>query len=183
MTAHSILWRRLDQPGHESARLFIQDSSPRLAGTAVFAHSRQPCRLDYMIVCDSGWQTLTARVNGWVGNDTIDLDIAADAARRWRLNGTEYPAVTGCVDVDLSFSPSTNVLPIRRLNLALGQEAEVRAAWLSFPGFTLEPLAQLYRRTDVTAYKYESAGGAFAATLHVNEAGFVVQYDRWLVEE
>jgi len=163
--------------------LFLQDSYWHLAGTAVFAHNQQPCRLDYLVVCDSEWQTLSGRVAGWVGNETVEIELSADSARRWRLNGTECPAVAGCTDLDLNFSPSTNLLPIRRLGLAIGQEAEVRAAWLRFPTFTLEPLEQLYRRIDAETYRYESAGGRFVTELQVNAAGFVTHYpDFWQVE-
>jgi len=99
------------------------------------------------------------------------------------MNGKECPEVAGCIDLDLNFSPSTNLLPIRRLNLAVGQEAVVRAAWLRFPGFTLEPLEQLYRRVDATTYRYESAGGRFVANLQVNAEGFVTYYPKfWQAE-
>jgi hypothetical protein len=94
----------------------------------------------------------------------------------WRLNGAACPQVEGCVDVDLNFSPSTNLLPIRRLRLDVGQEAEVRAAWLRFPGFALEPLEQRYVRTSADGYRYESAGGAFVRDLTVNGDGFVTRY-------
>jgi uncharacterized protein len=176
----SILWRRLDQPGHESARLVQQASQWQLSGTAVFAHSFahnwQPCRLDYRVVCDEAWQTLSGRVAGWVGNELVEIELKVDAARRWWLNGAECPAVAGSIDVDLNFSPSTNLLPIRRLDLPIGQAAEVRAAWLRFPQLTLEPLEQVYRRIDAETYRYESTGGSFVADLQVNAAGFVVSY-------
>lgn len=91
--------------------------------------------------------------------------------------------MAGCSDLDLNFSPSTNLLPIRRLGLAIGQEMAVRAAWLRFPSFTLEPLEQLYRRIDAATYRYESAGGRFVTELQVNAAGFVTHYpDFWQVE-
>jgi hypothetical protein len=172
----AILWRRLGQPGHESARLGVHQSGWHLSGTAVFAHDQQPCRLDYGVACDGEWRTVSGRVAGWVGFSTVEIVIAVDAARRWWLNGREYPDVAGCTDLDLSFSPSTNLLPIRRLNLVIGAQADVRAAWLRFPGFTLEPLAQVYRRIDVTTYRYQSAGGRFTAELLVNAAGFVTRY-------
>jgi len=184
MESQSILWRRLDVPGHESARLVARGSSWLLNGTAVFAHDRQPCRLDYSIICSSAWQTVSAKIGGWVGNDAIDLDIATDAARRWWLNGTECPVVAGCIDLDLGFSPATNVLPIRRLDLAVGQEAKVRSAWLGFPSLVFEEsLDQLYRRTSDETYHYESADGQFVTTLRVNAAGFPTHYYLWQVEE
>jgi uncharacterized protein len=171
-----ILWRRLDTPGHESARIFSRESRWHLTGTAVFAHERQPCRLDYSIVFDAEWRTVSGHVAGWVGAETVDLSISVGPHQQWLLNETEFPIVAGCTDLDLNFSPSTNLLPIRRLNLAVGEEAAVRAAWLRFPSFTLEPLDQTYRRLDEKTYRYESAGGRFVRELEVNEAGFVTLY-------
>ena len=172
----SILWRRLDRPGHEFARLLSQGAEWHLTGTAVFAHEQQPCRLDYVVVCDAGWLTLSGRVAGWVGDTKIEIEVAVDSARRWRLNGAVCPGVDACIDLDLNFSPSTNLLPIRRLGLEVGQEATVRAAWLRFPSFALEPLEQRYRRTAPATYRYESAGGRFVAELQVNAAGLVTLY-------
>jgi uncharacterized protein len=184
MTDATILWRRLDQPGHEAARLTWQGSLWHLAGAAVFAHDRQPCRLDYLVVCDSRWQTVSARILGWVGTKDIKVELSVDSAGKWRLNRMECPEVGGCVDVDINFSPSTNLLPIRRLNLGVGREAKVRAAWLRFPGFNLEPLEQLYRRIDDATYRYESAGGRFVVDLQVTSVGFVAKYPGfWQAED
>jgi len=180
MTSSSILWRRRDVPGHEAARLDSDNGLWKLSGSAVFAYQRQSCRLDYRILCDAAWRTSSARVAGWVGTDPIDIEIAAESDGRWRFNGEVAAQVSGCVDLDLNFSPSTNLLPIRRLALAVGQEAVVRAAWLRFPSFQLEPLEQLYRRIAERTYRYESAGGRFTADLEVDAAGFVLRYaDVW----
>jgi len=174
-TERSILWRRLDRPGHDACRLFRQDSSWRLAGTAVFAHEGLPCRLEYEVSCNSAWETREARVSGWIGARPIDSRLSVDSARNWRLDGIESAPTRGCVDLDLNFSPSTNLLPVRRLRLAVGAEGRVRAAWLRFPSFSLEPLDQLYRRLDDATYRYESATG-FTADLSVDEVGFVTRY-------
>lgn len=183
MTDPSILWRRLDRPGHEACRLSFHDSRWHLSGTAVFVHEDRPCRLDYLVVCNAEWQTVSGRVSGWVGEETIEIEIAVDSARRWWLNGEESREVEGCTDLDLNFSPSTNLLPIRRLSLEIGQSAEVRAAWLRFPSFRLEPLPQVYRRIAEATYRYESAGGQFVRDLPVNGAGFVTEYpDFWIAE-
>ncbi len=81
----------------------------------------------------------------------------------------------------MNFSPSTNLIPVRRLDLAIGESAEVKAAWLRFPEFKLEPLQQQYRRLDEFSYRYTSAGGQFVADLKFNWAGFVVDYpDLWM---
>lgn len=176
MAAHTILWRGLSRPGYESARLSFENSLWRLTGASVFLHNQQPCRLNYEVVCDSEWNTVSARVAGWLETRTIEVELNVDADHYWRQNGKEIPGVRGAIDLDLNFSPATNLLPIRRLNLAIGEEAEVKAAWLRFAGFTLEPLHQVYRRISAGTYQYESANGEFKADLTVNEVGFVTEY-------
>ena len=179
----SILWRGFAFPGHEACRMFAKDSHWHLEGTALFSHEQRPCRLDYQIVCDSAWRTLTATVEGWLGETVVGIQIRVEPTHRWWMNEVEQPEVMGCIDLDLNFSPSTNTLPIRRLDLAVGRTANVKAAWLRFPSFKLEPLSQQYRRLGETAYRYESAGGQFVADLKVNRSAFVVDYpDLWQSE-
>jgi uncharacterized protein len=176
MPSSRILWRRLNVPGHEAARLLSLHAIWLLEGVAAFVHEGEPCRLDYRVTCNSAWRTLSARVGGWVGAREIRTEISADDGGHWRLDGEPCPAVGGCTDVDLNFSPSTNLLPIRRLRLEVGQRAPVRAAWLRFPSFKLEPLEQVYHRTGVYTYRYESGGGRFVADLRVDGTGFVTEY-------
>ncbi len=176
MTTHSILWRGFHWPGYEACQLFLRDSRWHLAGAAAFSYQQLPCRLDYQISCDSEWQTVAGTVVGWVGLTAVNIDLAVKPDYHWWLNGLEYPAVAGCIDLDLNFSPSTNLLPIRRLGLAIGQAAQINAAWLRFPSFELELLPQVYRRLDQTIYRYESAGSQFVADLQVDPVGFVMNY-------
>ncbi|HEX8395449.1 MAG TPA: putative glycolipid-binding domain-containing protein [Longimicrobium sp.] len=172
----TILWRWMDRPGHEAGWLERTAAGWTLRGTAVLLDDGRACRLDYTVECDAAWRTVAARVEGWVGDDQVQCVIAAGTDGRWTLNGVDVPEVAGSVDVDLNFSPSTNLLPIRRLQLEIGEEAEVRAAWLRFPSFRLEPLVQRYLRTGERSYRYESGGGAFVADLEVNAAGLVTRY-------
>jgi hypothetical protein len=172
---HSILWRGIYFKGHEACRLFQLNNEWCLEGTAVFSSDDRPCRLSYVVTCDSRWNTLRGSVSGWVGDQDVNIEITADA-QRWTLNGVEESAVEGCIDLDLNFSPATNLLPIRRLNLEIGQQTEVKAAWLRFPSFKLELLAQVYTRIDEFTYRYSSAGGSFVRDLTVNEVGFVTDY-------
>jgi hypothetical protein len=176
----TILWQGFLLPGHEICRLSSLDSGWQLEGMAVFSHDQQPCQLEYRVLTDPVWQTVSAKIRGWPGNSEMDIQLASDKAHAWWLNGVACPEVAGCIDVDLNFSPSTNMLPIRRLALAVGQTASIQVAWLRFPSFTLETLAQQYTRMDETTYHYESAGGQFIADLQVNSSGFVTDYpDLW----
>lgn len=181
---HEILWRGSYLPGHEACRLYRYDVGWRLEGTAVFLSEGRPCRLSYLILCDASWKTLEGSVSGWFGEEMVSIELAVDANQHWQLNGKTSSAVDGCIDLDLNFSPVTNLLPIRRLNLEIGEHAEVNAAWLRFPSFELERLPQIYTRLDESTYRYSSGGGEFIRDLTVNESGFVTNYPEfWQVEE
>lgn len=170
-----ILWGRIDIPGHEAAELADRNGW-QLRGISVFAYEGEPCRLDYDIRCDRDWLTESATIGGNVGDRLIDMEIIRNPAGEWAVNGSKIRELTDCDDVDLNFSPSTNMLPIRRLKLEVGETAPVRAAWVRFPGFNLEVLEQTYTRTGPLAYRYESAGGKFQRDITVDAAGFVLDY-------
>jgi hypothetical protein len=176
-----VLWRRLDRPGHEAVRIERSGELWLVTGTSVFDGDR-PCSLSYVVVCDSAWRTLSASVSGFIGHEIVKVDILV-VGGRWQLNGKDCPQVAGCIDVDLNFSPSTNTLPVRRLNLEVGKSASVRAAWLRFPTLTLEPLDQTYTRAADKTYRYVSGGGSFTADLLVNPSGLVLEYPGFFTRE
>jgi hypothetical protein len=177
-----MMWRRLDAPGHEWARLIQTASGPALRGTAVFIEDLIPGRLDFKILCISQWETQRADILGWIAEQKVKLRIEKAPGGDWLINGSPEPLVKGCLDLDLAFSPSTNLLPIRRLNLNIGQEAEARAAWLRYPNMALHPLVQRIRRESKNIYSYSSDNG-FSTQLEVNADGFVVNYPPLWAEE
>jgi uncharacterized protein len=172
----TILWRRIDVPGHETVRVYGDDDGWYLDGSSIFLWEGKSCRLEYLIECDTDWQTAFVSIDGWVGDETIAIEIDVDQGNGWTMNGEEIEEVEGCIDIDLNFSPVTNLLPIKRSNIAVGQAVDVRAAWLRFPSFKLEPLSQVYTRLSKTTYRYESGGGKFVTEIEVNETGLVTKY-------
>jgi len=179
---NAMVWKSIFLNGHEYCRVRQDAEFNYLSGAAVFLKEHRPTRLDYSIRCDQEWRSVSAHVSGWHGDEEVNIEITAKNGI-WLMNDTEQKDVAGAIDVDLNFSPSTNLLPIRRLNLKVGEEAEVSAAWLRFPSFKLEPLRQIYRRTGENSYRYESGGGTFVKELEVNSLGLVTSYpDIWEAE-
>lgn len=175
-TLASILWRRPDFEGHDGCRLLRNADGFELAGQALFKQDGQPCCLTYDVRCEETWQTLSASVRGFLGERDIDYEIVRLADGTWTLNSVPQPQVDGLVDVDLNFTPATNLVAIRRFNLAIGAETPAAAAWLTFPEPKLIRLDQIYRRLDRTHYAYKSPKYGYEGTLEVSDAGFVLEY-------
>ena len=172
-----IFWKRVDFSGHEWCRLTdAADGSHVLQGVVLVQYGKSPAQIQYSIRCRASWETESVEIAGGVGRKEIALSLKVNRKKQWRLNGQLVAAVNGCIDVDLGFSPSTNLLPIRRLKLKSGEIADVTAAWVEFPTFKLKPLKQCYSRDADLSYHYESAGGSFQRDLVVDKNGFVRTY-------
>jgi len=172
----SVVWRNLATPGSDYCSLWQIGSSWRLLGTAIAVlNDGRPMLADYEIECDQLWHTRRVAATCLTGSTTRSIDLVVEASGVWRSSGEELPTLGQCSDIDLVVTPATNTLPIRRLNLEVGQTQQVTAAWLKFPELTLEILFQLYTRLGPQRYRYQS-GTSFSAELLVDDLGLVTVY-------
>jgi hypothetical protein len=179
----SILWRRLDSPGHDACRLVPQDSGWQLEGVAVFLHDTGPAQVFYRVQCDLGWRTRQGEVHGWVGARPVSFRIARTLDGQWVGDESVAVSLEACVDLDFGFTPATNLLQLRRVALDVGQSAEVPVVWRDLPANTLRRLDQRYERRTETTYWYEAPAFGYAAMLQVHPSGFIEDYPGlWQVE-
>jgi hypothetical protein len=171
-----FLWRKVDHPGCDSCRLFKLSNGWRLTGAAIFWEGDKSCHLQYDVSVDAAWRTRRANVWGYIDRKSIDIRVTSAGAARWRLNGVLIKGVTGCIDIDLGFTPATNLIVLRRLALKIGQHAEAPAAYVQFPEMRLVRLPQSYQRIGPTAYEYAAPTVGYAGTLQVLSSGAVRQY-------
>jgi uncharacterized protein len=172
----SFLWQKLDHPGHDSCRLLRLPNAWRLSGMAVFCEAHRACHFHYEVTADAAFQTRSAKVVGYLGNTPIDIRIRSAGPKRWRVDGAVNAEVAGCIDVDLGFTPATNLLVLRRLALRVGQRAEAPAAYLGFPRMRFTRLPQCYERIGRTEYAYQAPTVGYAGTLQVSSSGVVIHY-------
>jgi hypothetical protein len=94
----------------------------------------------------------------------------------WLVQGKTAEHLAGCVDLDLSGSPFTNTLPIRRLTWPVGTSRTLRMAYVPFD--TLVPFAdgQIYTRLGPSSFHYQSEDGTFEQTISVDADGLVTDY-------
>jgi uncharacterized protein len=78
--------------------------------------------------------------------------------------------------VDIAISPLSNTLPIRRLELAVGESAEITTAYVAVPDLTVVTDPQRYTRLADHEYRYESRDSNFKRVITVDEHGLVVTY-------
>ena len=114
---------------------------------------------------------------GIVG-DARKIEIAGDGKGNWTDGaGKSLPKLTGAIDIDLSVTPFTNTLPIRRLKLSAGQSAEILTVYILAPALTLVTDPQRYTcLVPGTRYRYESLDSDFTRDIDVDDHALVVTY-------
>ena len=174
-----LVWRRLDVPGREDARVERTSVGWHLSGELNVEEAGQSVQLHYAVECDREWRTRSAVVEGVAGDRPIRIALDADGMGHWTRGGRPQPEFEGTLDIDLGFTPATNTLPIRRLALRVGEQTSVRSAWLRFPELRLEPLEQVYLREADRVFRYRAQvdGEPFTARLDVDEFGRVLKYE------
>ncbi|MFC3382882.1 putative glycolipid-binding domain-containing protein [Couchioplanes azureus] len=193
----SLFWERRDTTGAEHAMI---DARGGLHARGIaLAVDPIPYTARYEIRTDPAWITTSLEVGtegaGWsrtlrltaeggrwraTTGEQGDLDAALTAGGHpgAGLPGSEDPdLLVGAYDVDLTGSPLTNTLPIRRLGLAKsdpGVAHRVSVAWVLLPSLEVIQADQIY--TALGDGRVRFASETFSADLTVDDDGFVLDY-------
>jgi hypothetical protein len=173
--AHAVLWLKKDGPGNDACRFAEAEGGYLIDGSST----------------DANWNILRYRIRARVDGTTRRVRIGEKSrifVRRapddtWTLNGTSVPEVTGAKDIDLSFTPATHTLPIRRLKLGVGDEAEIKVARLDLGNECLMPQQLVFRRISQNAYECLTTETGTTAHLTVDAQGIVrIHKGHWIAQ-
>ena len=174
-----VMWSRLDAPGMEHLALTLRPEEVSAGGVVLGVEDGAAFRLRYTVRCDSRWRVRGVEV-GFVDGGR-GLSLAADGEGRWfDESGAAVPLLDGCVDVDITATPLTNTLPIRRLALKRGESADIKVTYVTIPELRLAPDEQRYTCLETDAaggsYRFEQRGTGFTAVIRVDAEGLVEDY-------
>ncbi len=174
-------WQHQDaRAGFEVVFFRITEDRYLIEGCTTAVEDRTAWVVEYAIELDSTGSTRTARIFGRSDAGPRSRTLEADGRGGWQVDGLPAPALDGCLDVDLESSAMTNALPVRRLSLPAGTQAEAPSAYVRAVDLTVERLEQTYARLpdgrDVQRYDYAAPQFEFACQLEYDESGLVSHY-------
>lgn len=169
-----VRWRDWAGAGLEHAVLtetegYIEVQSVVIAGPAEGAFAAR-----YSLRLDPEWRVLELQASIVGTVSSVHLRRSAEGA--WSDGGRPLPGLAGALDVDLSITPLTNTLPIRRAGLATGDSAEIVVAYVAFPELAVSAAPQRYTRLHGNRYRFESLDSGFVREITVDEHGLVIAY-------
>lgn len=179
-----VMWSAWEGPMLECLRLTERDDAVVADSVIVGVWEGRPLRVRYQVRCDADQRVRSVHV-GTLDSETPSVDLLSDGEGNWMTRGGEIvPEIEGCVDVDISATPFTNTLPIRRLGLAPGETADISVVFVGVGEMRAWAESQRYtcfeRRTDGGLYRFEALGSIFADNspidLPVDVDGLVLDY-------
>jgi hypothetical protein len=175
-----VMWSAWDDPGLEHLRLGMHDEDIVADGMVIGVTEGHPFRVTYKVRCDVRWRVRAVRV-GVPGSEPPEVALLSDGEGNWTTpDGRAVSELYGCLDVDISVTPFTNTLPIRRLGLVPTESAEISVAYIQDTSLQAWPEPQRYtclkKDNQGGLYGFLSLDGGFTADLPVDADGLVLDY-------
>jgi uncharacterized protein len=175
-----VMWSAWDTPGLEHLHLAMHNGGVVANAIVIGVTEGRPFRVAYEVCCDVEWRVRAVRL-GVAGTEPPGVDLVSDGEGNWTTSdGQAMPQLRGCIDVDISVTPFTNTLPIRRLSLEPVESAELSVAYIE--GTELQVWREPQRYTCLEKsdrgglYRFLSLDGGFTADLPVDADGLVLDY-------
>ena len=171
----SIVWKALAWEGiercniqHANGRYIV---SSRIQGEI----SEKPFDFEYDLQIDEQWRIVAVQI-GSSPHDRQIIDLQTDANGNWsNSQSIALPDFFGCMDIDISLSPFTNTLPIRRLDYKDRRKHDIAVVYIDLPSGHLKRMRQWYEKVGDRIYRYEDETG-YVNIITVDEYGFVMNY-------
>ncbi|MDQ6693384.1 MAG: putative glycolipid-binding domain-containing protein [Chloroflexota bacterium] len=178
-TVHEVIWIPWDGPGLEHLCLAGRGDGIYADGLVIGTYEVGAFRLMYEIICDISWRVSRVCLSLIGGKE--ELELSSDGKGHWvDEKGVPIPGLDGCFDVDISGSPFTNTLPIRRLRLQPGQSADISMVYIYVPTLQVSRTMQRYTclesGPDGGLYRFEALESGYTAVLPVDASGLVLDY-------
>jgi len=176
-TIRRVIWRRsLDDHSFEECVVTAMPDGFAISGNVIATENGAPFVVCYDISCGDDWSARSVTIEQRLGDAQrrLRLERVGDG---WLVDGVRDVRLDGCAEPDLGLTPSTNAVAVRRLELAIGQAAEIKCAWVKFPALSVEPSLQRYERLGDRDYRYTNAASGFTALVAVDALGLPVTYE------
>lgn len=174
----TVVWKSLKGEGLEHCTLHEHEDVVNTSAAIIRIEDQSTFRLDYSLTLTRDYTFVYLNIQLLA---KPNFSLMRDGYGNWTdtLN-MPLPELAGCIDVDITATPFTNTLPIRRVDWQVGQSETFKMAWISVPEMTVTPNRQRYTCLEKSAegakFHFESLDIHFEAVITVDADGLVLDY-------
>ncbi|MBD2756657.1 putative glycolipid-binding domain-containing protein [Spirosoma validum] len=175
-TARTVVWQAIQWTGLEYFILTPAEGGLLADGQLIGMYEGRPYSLHYQIRIDNRWAVREVIIRSDAANDVL-IQLTTNGRGEWYdREGNLLPELAGCIDVDLTLSPFTNTLPIRRLRFLSEQPQQINVVYIDLPAGKISSVSQLYIRLTDDCYRFQQPDSSFSADLPVDADKMVIDY-------
>ncbi len=176
-------WRLIPGVGLEHLHVNSCENNIIVSSVVIGEIDQRQFAVRYTIICAPDWTVRNFTVENTEGNS---LALNSDGDGNWfNLDGTGASAFSGAIEIDMTGTPFTNTLPIRRMKKHKpGYHQRYKILYIPFD--TLQPRIDRQQYSCLIPYRkyrYEALGRDFVVELEVDNNGLVVDYPELFTRE
>jgi hypothetical protein len=175
-TVTQLSWKGLDDQTFEHCAVSRMPGTMMVQSKIEGAVNNEHTIVEYRLEMDNAW-TISA----------VEVRMSQPAVKSIRLTHNKFgewvdetlhtwPQLDGCMEVDISLTPFTNSLPIKRLCFKPGESREIKVVYFDLPSFEIKMHPQRYTYLGDNKFKFESLETGYTNEITFNDAGFVQDY-------
>jgi hypothetical protein len=140
----NLLWTGRKYYSLENCLVETRPTGSEITSTIIGHYEEKIYKVDYRIKTNNSWETMFLEISCQHDNKIQLIKFDGDGKGNWLYNGKKADQFKGCLDVDISLTPFTNTLPIRRLRLSRDQYQEIQVIYCDVLEQQIIPVPQRY---------------------------------------
>ncbi len=173
MRSIDIGWKGHEYASKERCRVLIGEDEILINGQIRSRPTDIDLKINYAIRLTAAWETKAVRIAGSFDGKATDFDFQRNGTLWTNWDGQ---SLADALEPDISLTPLTNTLPLRRLNIAVGESREISVLYFDLEAGNVDLREQRYTRLSERQYRFETVPAGFSANIDVDENGFVLEY-------
>lgn len=172
----NLLWTGREYQSLENCLVNTSSAGAEITSTIIGYSENKIYKTEYCIKTNHNWETVFFEISSRHSNKFRVARLESDGKGNWSTSGKRVDQFEGCIDIDISLTPFTNSLPIKRLKLAQDESQEIQVIYLDVLTQQMRSVWQRYIRLSDSLYHYQNIPNDFEANIQVDELGLVVDY-------
>lgn len=174
----TAVWQHWDNIGLEYLELTEVSSKDGVVieSNVIGFEDAIPFQMHYRLRCLENYQVFRVDMS-LSGHRGLSLT-RRHTGQWWGDQNERLPILDGCYDIDITATPFTNTLPIRRLEWQPGKSRSLEMVYIHIPELTIERATQQYTclEKNEQGSLFEFRQQDFSAILPIDADGFVQNY-------
>nr|WP_199082015.1 putative glycolipid-binding domain-containing protein [Pedobacter sp. ASV19] len=159
--------------GNHSLEVFtLEQSDSGFIGGGIV--TSEDYKVRYQVITDAFWRVCEIRIED-IDRPWLKLYFTRTEDDLWYdAESVLVPELSGCQEVDISITPFTNTLALKKLSN--DRPNKFKVAYIRIPEFSYSAVEQVYQALGSGRYRYENLDTRFSAELIADEFGLVSVY-------